>query len=610
MKLSIFKNNNIFIEKELDTSCEYILGRSSQCDIVLAEPEISRKHARLIFKNKAWVCEIISDNGFLTVGASSLKELSLTDGSKFQIGGFELVYNEVASKTFDLGQNEEKTNVESLSEKTNIDPAPVKFVLFREDSNGDPIEEIVLHEGPITAGRGDDCDIILNDPKASRRHFILEKKNYGYSIKDLNSTHGTIVSGNKVMEQKLEGGQRIQIGNEVFLYEEVHSAFENLPALAPTTSSEASNNTMQTYANYDQPVVKIGSSQNKLKPVFLALGVLLVAGIIGKLTENDKSKIKDTRQISSVSSPSQANNLTDAQKKFIDETYNLALSLYTSGKYDLAALELAKIFQLTPNYKDAKNIEALSKQAIELKRQSAEVQRLAREQNELKQRIDGILAECDQLYNNKKYSQVEPCVAQIIDMDPENLKAKELVENANLKLYQIENTQAAREAAAQRAQAAKQIFARAQSALKEKRYPAAARDFAAVERMSFNDSQNLKAKAQSGLKYAKEQMLSQSQAFVNEGKSALEQKEFKNAIVKFNKALELFSENKEAAEFKKRALSELRLEVKTLYSESVIEEDLGNIESAKKKWRIILENNIPSDPYYQKAKNKINKYEK
>lgn len=607
MKLTLTKNNSPYLQLDLDPAKEYFLGRSPQSDIVLSDPEVSRKHARLFYKDNIWTCEVVSSNGFITVSGNSLTTLSLAGGSRFSIGSFEFHYEEKSDATKTFAVTSEPAIQDFDEDKTNFAPIPIKFALFREDAQGEPIEEITLHDGPITAGRSDECEIMLRDSKASRKHFVLEKTSEGYSIKDLSSSYGTLVNGQKIDMHSLKSGERIQIGEEVFLYQEIHSAFENLPALA-----EPNNTPPTPYAHYEQAVIKVGGEKRKIKPLYYALGLLVIAGVVNQFT-NDKKDQPQQRQISSIDGQQNKDpfsKLNDNQKKFIEETYNLSLSLYTSGKYDLAALEISKIFQLVPNYKDAKNIEALCQQALELKKQKDETDRLAREQGELNERVAGILSECEQLFNAKKYAQVESCVSQIIETDPENAKAKWLTENAMLRLDAIKDSKEAREAALRRYQKAKITFEQAKRALNEKRFPAAVRDFSSVKNMSFNDPENIKAKAQEGIKFAKEQMLKASSSYVREGKAALEQKEYKAAITKLNKALELFKENSEARDLKEKAMAELRIEMKNLYSESVIEEDLGNIESAKKKWRLILETNVSSDPYFEKAKNKINKYEK
>ena len=91
---------------------------------------------------------------------------------------------------------------------------------------------------------------------------------------------------------------------------------------------------------------------------------------------------------------------------------------------------------------------------------------------------------------------------------------------------------------------------------------------------------------------------------------SLKNKEYKNAILKFNEALKLAPNNNEAKDLNEKAQKELRVDMKNMYAESVIEENLGNIESAKKKWRTILEQDVPGDAYFDKAKTKLGKYEK
>jgi tetratricopeptide (TPR) repeat protein len=131
-----------------------------------------------------------------------------------------------------------------------------------------------------------------------------------------------------------------------------------------------------------------------------------------------------------------------------------------------------------------------------------------------------------------------------------------------------------------------------------------------VTNIAFNDTEGLKQKAKTGLKAAKDKMLEMSNTYYQEGKAALETKDYKNALAKLSKALELSPENGDARIYRERAEKEAHLELKNLYAESVIEENLGNIESAKKKWRLIIETGLKSDSYFDKAKIKLGKYEK
>jgi hypothetical protein len=71
--------------------------------------------------------------------------------------------------------------------------------------------------GPITVlGRDDSADIILDDPGVSRRHSEVRVTHDGphlvVSIRDLDSTNGTFVNGERVSSQRLSGGDQVTVG--------------------------------------------------------------------------------------------------------------------------------------------------------------------------------------------------------------------------------------------------------------------------------------------------------------------------------------------------------------------------------------------------------------
>ncbi len=67
-----------------------------------------------------------------------------------------------------------------------------------------------------TLGRDPSCDLVLNDPKCSRRHAVLEGEPGSLSIRDSGSANGVFVNGKRVDRTPLVGGDVIQVG-EVFL---------------------------------------------------------------------------------------------------------------------------------------------------------------------------------------------------------------------------------------------------------------------------------------------------------------------------------------------------------------------------------------------------------
>jgi len=72
----------------------------------------------------------------------------------------------------------------------------------------------ILIDKPILLfGRHQECDVQLNSRKISRRHCCLAQVNDYLVIRDLGSTNGVKINGERVAEGKLIIGDELTIGN-------------------------------------------------------------------------------------------------------------------------------------------------------------------------------------------------------------------------------------------------------------------------------------------------------------------------------------------------------------------------------------------------------------
>ena len=78
--------------------------------------------------------------------------------------------------------------------------------------------EYPIKEFPITIGRGPDNVIVLADPKASRRHCVIEKSDEGVIIRDLGSRNGTTVNGSRIEVSPLKEGDIIGVGDTLIYF--------------------------------------------------------------------------------------------------------------------------------------------------------------------------------------------------------------------------------------------------------------------------------------------------------------------------------------------------------------------------------------------------------
>jgi predicted Zn finger-like uncharacterized protein len=62
-----------------------------------------------------------------------------------------------------------------------------------------------------------DCDIVLDDPEASRQHATLEILGSRVVVTDLDSTNGTFVQGERIQNAELENHNEFRIGEHVLM---------------------------------------------------------------------------------------------------------------------------------------------------------------------------------------------------------------------------------------------------------------------------------------------------------------------------------------------------------------------------------------------------------
>jgi diguanylate cyclase (GGDEF)-like protein len=75
-----------------------------------------------------------------------------------------------------------------------------------------------LSDAPVVLGRGNDCDIRINDHSVSRRHARIQPGADGYYAVDLQSTNGTFVNDVPASICKLKDGDYLRVGNCIYRY--------------------------------------------------------------------------------------------------------------------------------------------------------------------------------------------------------------------------------------------------------------------------------------------------------------------------------------------------------------------------------------------------------
>jgi len=98
MKISVTKNGN-FIEERLfsgektggkQAKWSFLIGRSSECEIVLDDRKVSREHAKLTCDQGVWTIEKMSDTSDVFINGKSILKHELVQGDMINLGHYVL----------------------------------------------------------------------------------------------------------------------------------------------------------------------------------------------------------------------------------------------------------------------------------------------------------------------------------------------------------------------------------------------------------------------------------------------------------------------------------------------------------------------------------------
>jgi len=73
---------------------EVIVGRIPECDIQLPEGNVSRRHARIIFRNEEYQIEDLESTNGIYVNGIKIEKCILRNHDLLDIGGVKILFNE------------------------------------------------------------------------------------------------------------------------------------------------------------------------------------------------------------------------------------------------------------------------------------------------------------------------------------------------------------------------------------------------------------------------------------------------------------------------------------------------------------------------------------
>ena len=644
----------------------YVIGRGKKSDIVLPEhPSISRKHLQFsLGEDHQWVVKNLSQTGRLIVEGEETEEATVPIDGSFQTGDFEFILKEekqelahAEEESSDLSafldpQAEQKEDKKETSELSAEGGLPVvssptdqtriintdgesSISAYLKVSYGDSVVDIFkLEEGTEwTVGRDVSADITLEDPNISRKHFKIRKENEQYYIKDLNSANGTVLQDKELKPAK---SYLIQSGDVVLILDiEITFEIKNLslakelsmlkaPLPLPVKPS-ASNLPPSSYTHQQVPFpthipgvivenqdgkAPLVSKKNKKKWIRYGVGMVVILALAGLLSGNEnKEKKSNNKQVANLE---EKTGLPAKKAQFIKDTYLVVQQLYTTEKYEYCKSEVQKIHALVDSYKQSKTLEIACTQAAENQKKQYHLEQRRAKAKQTEERIKKITQKCDNKFNTfKEKHHLVSCLNPAIELNPADSRIHALTDRFEAIELEKKEAQKRRTKRKKFISSIMKKYHYARS-LKKSGKPlktiAAYQDF--IKASNHPELQKTRKEAQRELASFQKNFHDNNNKMNRACQSYFNSKNFKTAYYTCKKASQNIPNphNKIALELMDQSKQSLETQMKPLYESAGLNESVGNISIAMEYWKKIINQDIKTGLYYQRAKEKVKKY--
>jgi pSer/pThr/pTyr-binding forkhead associated (FHA) protein len=311
---------------------DYSVGRAEDSTIRLTERNISRSHAR-VFRDDddEWQIEDKgSYTGSFVNGERVQGRRSLKHGDTIQLGDYRLEL---------MDEEQQAVDAKALDQAVSAATLPDRLMVVQGPNVG-TVYPLLEHK--LLIGRGEECQIALDDASVSRVHVEVLRTEHGLMILDQGSSNGLRINGADLPSAMLRSGDVVELGDVRLKFipagvEDVvmqvspvvsHAQLDAMPVAVPRTSS--GRGTMALYAG----------------------GVALIGAVIAlalrpsEETPTVTSVRVEAAEVAEVPEPAAPPEprVVDGPNKILEEARDLAAS-NDPGKIVTAHIRLAEIPQ-------------------------------------------------------------------------------------------------------------------------------------------------------------------------------------------------------------------------------------------------------------------------
>lgn len=563
------------------------LGRAPANDLVLDDPALPEEPFTVAFESGSWgvfVREGLS--GLSAHGRPVTGWRPLIDGETLEAGEFRLLVRltepeappppprPMAPPSPDPAARPAPA---SSPDRTEFRPRPT-FVGVgpnaAEVMEGPGQGTIRRFEQALLIGRAVRCDLVIDDPTVSREHLRVETHGGAWRAVNLNPNNVTLLGGQAIQTAQVTSGDILTVGPA-----RLRLALTG-PAGGPSGPGLASR--------------LLGDKKLLLGA---AIGLFVLALALFYLSTPGKSPRE------AVVEGERAKDRTLLDAEFMRKVSTLLIQarrLADEGQDDQALARLTALLDIDPGNEEAQKLAATIRAKVEAREASARERR----ERAAKARDTALPAtrEAERLRAAGDLAGARAALAAALAADPDLPEAKTV-----LAAIEAAETAARRQAeASAKAEAGEReklagLYAEAESG--GETYAA----LVAWRRIAEQDKDPARAaKARKKAADIQDALVKRIMPDFTAGQKLYNQKKYAEAFKVWTKVLEIYPEAKETRAKVNEMTPMLEAEAKRLYEEGLVHEGLGNFDTAKARWRAVIETMpLKDNDSYRKAAAKL-----
>lgn len=668
IRISVYQADSLVSDIEANDDKEISIGRAQGCTVRLDEASVSRLHAVIFPLGGGWVLQRKASFGSVLLNEQEVENAPLEGGEEIKIGTFSLRVEITDPQPTSLTASKPVvTSSKSFSAaEDDAGGGQTKFVgagvsaLFRMEPGSANLDEFLMEKDVVLFGRGSNCDVVLTEKKASRKHFEVRRQGLSFFLKDLNSANGTLVNGEPATEAELVAGDLIQVGESKIQFSIENKDFfakqdQFLPVPAHLQQVDgpemgglgsAAEALASSLGEDGQPLSSVAGAGAELGPdgtplppkpnsstdfigwfkykwaqipkaqrmrylSIVVIGLLVMTMLGGPDEESPKKKPPPK---GGPNAARRFEDLTPKNQAFVRENYKALLDAQAKKDFQTMFERARNVLSLVDEYNDTKSYEAIAKRGLdaieeEKKRKALEEKQAAirREVAALEEKGRAIFERA--LTDPKARPELQAMVKEIYVKDPNNRLAAEW-------LAQVKEKEEEEKRVAEMARQKEELRQKAEDAYEavnriyiDKRYVEAIKASESLDEVGWTEQEyldkvaKLKADIRNALKSAIDPLLLEAQNQRQEGGDLVKAKE------KYLEVLKIDGTNADARTGLDAIRETLHLRAKRFYHVAILSESLSDLQDAKENYAKCLHAAPEEDIYRKRCRGKLQRFE-